>query len=820
MTGKPRLPIDEILPALMARLASQTAAVLVAPPGAGKTTRVAPELIRQPWCTGRVLLLAPRRIAVRSAAEYMARELGENPGGTIGYQTRLESSVSRMSRVIVMTPGIFVNRIVDDPEMEGVTAVLFDEVHERGLDSDLALALAIEAQAAFRPDIRLLAMSATLEGERFSALLNGAEVTETLGQSWPLDVIYLGRRAEARIEDEMANAIRRALREIPGDILAFLPGVGEINRTAERLDELGPSHIVLPLHGQIDPLGQRAALRPDQGGRRKIILATSIAETSVTVEGVRIVIDSGLSRRPRFDVAAGVTRLETVRVAQSTATQRAGRAARQGPGVCYRLWEEAATSGFSPHERAEILESDLAPLLLKCAQWGETDPTRLPWLDPPPPASLAAAKNTLQAIDAIDDHGAITNHGKAIVALAMPPQLAHMLLFAARHGQEEIAAELALLLQEPGLGGRSENLLDRLDRFRSERGKRAQSARGLANRWAGQARKKAGEEQSDATAPPEGILLAMAYPERLARRRHSHGTSWQSAGGRNYTLPPGSPLAGSEWLAVADVQGKAAGARVVSAIPLSILEVEQFLGDRIRAFRHVEYRPSEKRVEARKGVALGAITLKIGPDDTPDPDKIEAALIDAVREKGLSLLPLAEASVAVLERARFAGLHSASETQLLETLSLWLGPLLSGRRSFAHLSDRQIAKAIDSSLPWGDQQTMARLAPPEFRSPLGTSHLIDYGAEQGPTVRLRVQALFGLAEHPVIGSERIPLVLELLSPAGRPIQTTRDLPGFWAGSWADVARDMKGRYPKHRWPDDPANELPSLKTKAALARDG
>jgi len=806
------LPIHSVLPDLLAALAAGPSAVLVAPPGAGKTTTVAPALLGQPWCTGQVLLLSPRRLAARAAAERMAELAGEPVGQTIGYSTRMDSKVSAATRVLVLTEGIFVNRIQADPELAGISAVLFDEVHERSLDSDFGLALALEAQGAFRPDLRLLAMSATLDGARFAALMQGAPVIESEGRSHPLELRYLGRRGEQRIEDAMAQAIRTALRdEAQGDVLAFLPGVAEIARTAERLETLGSAIVVLPLHGTLTPVEQRAAIRRDPEGRRKVILATSIAETSLTIDGVRIVVDSGLARRARYDALAATTRLVTERASQAAATQRAGRAARQGPGVAYRLWEEAATGGLPPFDPPEILDSDLAPLVLQCAAWGESDPARLNWLDPPPAPLLAEAHKRLVALGAVDAGGAITPLGRSIVALPLPPHLAAMLLKGAQTGCAMRAAEIALLLQERGLGGQGDDLDARLTRWRSERGERAAKSRKLAERWA-----KLAERQVSAVAArdlPPAILLAFAYPDRVAKRRDGSGETWASAGGRSFRLDPASPLITAQWLAIGEVQGKAADARILSALALDPADVEAHLAERIERISRCDFVADSRRVEARLERRLGAIRLASAPDPAPDADAVLAALLKGLRDHGLTLLDWSDKALALRQRAAFAGVEALDEAQLLATLEDWLAPLLAGKRALSGVSPGDLHNALQGLAGWDAMQAIERIAPAEFASPAGTRHAIDYAASAGPTVELRVQALYGLDEHPVVGRNRIPLVLLLTSPAGRPIQTTRDLPGFWRGSWRDVAKDMRGRYPRHHWPDAPWEATASLATK-------
>ncbi|MFB0873719.1 MULTISPECIES: ATP-dependent helicase HrpB [unclassified Sphingobium] len=831
------LPIHAILPDLLAALRAGRNAVLVAPPGAGKTTAVAPALLSEPWCSGQVLLLSPRRLAARAAAQRIAELMGERPGGTVGYATRMDSKTSAKTRLLVLTEGIFVRRIQDDPELAGVSAVLFDEVHERSLDSDFGLALALDAQGALRPDLRIVPMSATLDGARFAALLEDAPVVESEGRIQPLELRHIGRAAEARIEDEVAAAIRRALSdEAEGDLLAFLPGVAEIERTAERIEGVAEVH---RLHGSLDPAAQRAAIRPSREGRRKVILATSIAETSLTIEGVRIVVDSGLARRPRYDRAAGVTRLVTERASQAAATQRAGRAARQRPGVAYRLWEAAATAGMPPFDPPEILESDLSSLLLDCALWGVSDPGTLRWLDPPPVAAVEEARRRLVRLDALDGDGRITAHGKGLARLPLSPRLAHMLVRAGELGLADIAAEVAVLLGERGVGGQDTDLTLRRQRWRRESGKRADAARGLAKRWAalvkplpvkgrvGMDASEGGSLRSRPTPDPPltgrrddsvGLCLALAFPDRVAKRRSADGGDWASVGGRGFRLDPLSPLAREDWLAVGEVQGSAAGARILSAAPIGEADVIALFGDRVREHRTVRFRAANGGIEALRERRLGAVRLSSGSDDRPDPQAVVAALVDGVRQGGLALLPWSDAAQSLRMRAGFAGVEALSDDALLATLDDWLSPLLAGKRRLSDIDRSQLSGVLEGLIGWDGKQQLDRLAPPEFRSPAGSTHAIDYAAEGGPRVELRVQALFGLAAHPTVGSERLPLVLSLTSPAGRPIQTTRDLPGFWAGNWRDVAKEMRGRYPRHPWPDDPAAASATLRTKNADAR--
>ncbi len=797
---------------MLAALRGRTSAVLIAPPGAGKTTAVAPALLHEDWCSGSVIVLSPRRVAARAAAERMAELMGEPVGQTVGYLTRLDSKRSASTRVLVMTEAIFVSTLLNDPELAGVSAVLFDEAHERHLDSDLGLALSIESQAVLREDLRLLVMSATLDGARFARLLGDAPVIESEGKAYPLAFRWLGARPEQRLDETMASAILTAWRDEAGDVLAFLPGVGEIERTRERLVQRLPDVPILPLHGQCEPSAQRAAIRRDPQGRRRIVLATAIAETSLTLDGVSVVVDAGLSRRAEFDKAAGVTRLVTHRASQAAAAQRAGRAARQSAGVAYRLWEEAAHAGRPAFEPPEILTSDLAPLCLTLAQWGATQVPQMAWLDPPPAAALAAASASLAALGAITADGTITAHGRAMAALPMAPGLAHMVLFAARFGAAEEAARLALLLQERGLGGRGEDLALRLDRWNGDRSARADASRQLARRWSHRAIDLVTIERNDP--PPLAVLLAEAFPDNLAKRRDAVGEEWLTSGGRGLRLDPVSSLARAEWLAVGDAQGGAKGARITGAIALAEAEVQAWLAPRIERRSVLRWVGDERRVEALVESRVGAISLARGSDPSPDPAAIRSFLVDRIRAEGLDLVPLGKASLALIKRARFAGIAALSDSALLAELDDWLGPLL-GRRLDA-VDPGKLHEALRARLDYAALQLLDKLAPPQFTSPAGTSHAIDYDDPGGPSVEVRVQALFGIDRHPSFGQPPQPLLLKLTDPGGKPLQTTRDLPGFWRGSWKDVQRDMKGRYPKHRWPDAPWAEDPSLKTKNAF----
>ncbi len=809
MGVSPDLPIHAVLPELREALAAHGAAVLIAPPGAGKTTAVAPDLMAQPWCTGQIIITSPRRVAARAAAERMAQLLGEKTGERVGYMTRLDSKISGATRIVVVTEAVLVNRLVDDPELPGVSAILFDEAHERHLDSDLGLALALETRGVLREDLRVLVMSATIDGQRFSRLLgDDAPVIQSEGRSFPLAIRWLGADPSQRIEDQVCAGVMTAWRDEDGDVLAFLPGVGEIERTQARLEARLPDTPIYPLHGQVEPAEQRLAIKCDAQGRRRIVLATAIAETSLTLEGVSVVVDSGLARFAEFDLAAGTTQLVTRRVSQAAATQRAGRAARQGPGTAYRLWEEAGHLGRPAFAPPEIETADLAPLLLKLAKWGSADPAELRWLDPPPPASLARAHAELEALGAIDKDGRLTPWGEKVAALPMAPDQAAAVLNGALGGCGKDAARLVMLLQERGLGGRSEDLAQRLSKWRGEGSRRAQSADRIAQGWAAKAAKMVGQDPDRGLGPAE--CLALARPHFVAKRRDVEGEQWLSAGGRGYQLDPTSPLARAEWIVIGDAQGQAKAARITAGLELSAAQVETLFAKQLQERSNARWNTEKRRVEARRERRLGAVVLSSGPDPEPDP----GIFVDILVEKALDDLG-AIFPPGFLARAGFANVAGLEAANLQENAAVWLAPLLEGRRDL-DVAPERFAEAAIGLLDWDERQRIEKGAPTRFTSPAQTRHAIEYASDDAPSVEVRVQALFGLDIHPMIG--KVPLLLKLTSPAGRPIQSTRDLPGFWRGSWADVAKDMKGRYPKHRWPEKPWLEKPSLKTKNAFNR--
>jgi ATP-dependent helicase HrpB len=812
------LPIDEALPALEEALAQGRNAVLVAPPGAGKTTRVPLALLDAPWRgDGRILVLEPRRLAARAAAARMASTLGGEVGDRVGLRVRLGSKVSAKTRVEVVTEGIFVRMVLDDPSLEGVAAVLFDEFHERSLDADLGLALALEVQAALREDLRILVMSATLDGARVAGLLGNAPVIESAGRSYPVETRHRPRDARTRVEDHMTDCIMAALAEETGSILAFLPGQAEIRRTRERLEpRLRASVELADLHGGLDPRAQDRAVAPAAPGRRKVVLSTSIAETSLTIEGVRVVIDAGLARVPVYDPAAGLTRLATVKVSRAAADQRRGRAGRTEPGVCYRLWEEAATSGLEAFARPEILSSDLAGLVLDLAAWGESDPASLAWLDPPPGPAVAEAKLLLAQLGAIDQDGRITARGRSLRALPLPPRLAAMIVDAGRSGQALAAAEIAAVLVERGLGGDGADLGHRLDQFRRDRSRRAEDMRGLAQRWAASIPGGAAVEPRSV-----GALLAHAYPDRVAQARGQPG-GFRLANGRGASLDPAEALAREDFLVAAELTGAAASARLMLAAPITRGEIEGIFEDRIQTVEEVNFDRASGALRARFVRRLGALVLEERPLPVRPTEASARALAEGVAAVGIERLPWTPAlrqwrdRVAFLHRAEGEPWPDLSDTALAATAGEWLAPFLIGKTAIGQIEPSGLDAALKSLLPYDMSRRLDREAPTHFDAPSGSRLPIDYaGAE--PVLAIRVQELFGLDRHPAVAGGTTPLLLELLSPAHRPVQVTRDLPGFWRGSWAEVRSEMRGRYPKHPWPDDPLNAPATNRTKKRMA---
>ena len=794
------LPIDDVLPAILGALTASNRLVLAAPPGAGKTTRVPlalAGLLGQPaLIAGRILMLEPRRIAARMAAERMASSLGEKLGQTVGLTTRVDRKVSAATRIEVITDGLFTRRILSDPELKNVGAVLFDEFHERRLNSDLGLALALESQGVLREDLRLLIMSATLDTASVAKAIT-APVIESEGRQYPVETRYLGRSDE-RIEDRMPKVIRQALREEAGSVLAFLPGAREIHRTAEALAGLGPDILVAPLFGALSPTEQDAAVSPAAPGKRKVVLATDLAESALTIEGVRIVIDSGLARVAQDEAGGLGTRLTTVRASRASVDQRRGRAGRTAEGVCYRLWDEAATRGLTAAPVPEMLSSDLSGLVLSLAEWGERDPAKLTWLDAPPAGKYKAAEAQLIALGALDATGALTAKGREMARLPMAPRLAALIASAPGPAEKALAAEVAALAGERGMGGESSDLRDRLQRFRADGGPRARSLKAQAASWGGGA--KPGGDLAR--------LLASAWPDQVARRRPGSEASYLMASGRAANIPATDGLAKSEWLVIAELGGAAREPRITLALPLT--EAEALASQKTLTEDRAQFDPKSGKFTARRVKALGAIILSEAALPKPSADAAAAAMLSAVEAGGFGAIGAAEVIEETLSRLRIletAGLITAPVSEagaLLANAPNWLLPLL--RRKGASVpAPHEVRDALVQSFDWPVQEALRREAPLTLDLPSGQEARVDWLDPRAPLVSARVQAFYGLTEHPKIAAGRVPVTVEMLSPGMKPAATTQDLTRFWGGGYKDMAKDMRGRYPKHDWPEDPAN---------------
>jgi ATP-dependent helicase HrpB len=847
------LPIDAALGDLTAALATNICAVLVAPPGAGKTTRVPLVLLDEPWAKyKKILVLEPRRLAARAAAARMASTLGEQVGDTVGLRVRFGSRVSKRTRIEVVTEGVFTRLVLDDPSLDGIAAVLFDEFHERSLDADLGLALARDVQQGLREDLKLLVMSATLDGARVATLLGAAPVIASQGRSFEVETRYLGRDPRARIEAQVAAAVERALRAEAGSLLVFLPGASEIRRTETMLKERvsDPAVDFVALYGALDAREQDRAIAPSPPGRRKVVLATSIAETSLTIEGVRVVIDSGLSRVPRYEPDVGLTRLETVRVSRAAADQRRGRAGRTDPGVCYRLWDEPQTGSLEAYTRPEILSADLSSFVLDLAQWGASDPSTLSFLDPPSSAALNEARTLLRELGAIDAEGRITDEGRRLRQLPLPPRLARMVVDAGREGAGLKAADIAAVLTERGLGGDDVDLGHRLDRFGRDRSARASDARAVAKRWASSlylspgrrgrpSEARAGEGDRNEIAPSPGSLrsppspirgegkegaspgaiLALAYPDRIAKNRGGGAGGFLLANGRGGNVDPASPLAREPFLAVAELTGAAAASRIVLAAPITLEEIEARFVGQIENREAVTFDNSSAALRARCSRRFGALVL--AEQTRPvEPDAGTAHILgEGIISLGLDKLPWSKAALQFRQRVQFLRRAEGEEWPDLSNEGLarsaaeWLEPLLPHKTARSELGADDLSNAVMNLVPWDLRRGLDAKMPTHFTAPSGSHVPIDYEAEQGPTVSIRVQELFGLAQHPSVAGGRVPLVIELLSPAHRPVQVTRDLPGFWRGSYSQVRAEMRGRYPKHPWPDDPLSAPATRRAK-------
>lgn len=837
------LPIHHILPELQSALAHQPAVVLAAPPGSGKTTVVPPALLDAPWLAGqKIVMLEPRRLAARLTASFMASQRGEAVGQTIGYRVRFEQQVSAATRLEVVTAGLFIRRLQEEPDLAGVGLVIFDEFHERSLDGDLALALCLDA-AQLRDDLKLLVMSATLDTAAVSHLLGEAPVIEAHGRSYPVDVFSLPPPASfppeptpRNIAEQMATAVRKAVREQSGDLLAFLPGTGEIIRTTELLASAPEAAgvAILPLHGDLPLSAQSQAVAPESAGRRRVILATPIAETSLTIEGISTVLDAGWRRAPRFQAESGLTRLTLQRISKASAAQRAGRAGRLGPGHCYRLWSEAVDHGLREFDPPEILDADLAPLALELARWGVSDPATLRWLEPPPAGHLAQARELLQSLDAVDTHGRITDLGRRMAMLPVHPRLAHLLLTGAASGSAALACDLAALLSERDIlkeRDRSADLDDRLHAltvFR-ERGAGAMRALGgdpgfcrrvdQASRQLRQLLSKASTMASRPVDP--GSLVAAAYPDRIAQRRPGQPHHYKLASGRAAKLADHDRLALHEYLAVASLDAGKNEGRIFLAAPLDLADLEAATKTRITTHEEVVWDETTNTVTALRQRRLGALVLESRPLPNPPAAAIQAAMVAGIARLGLEALPWSEAARELQARVESlrhwqpeAGWPDLSAPHLAATLNDWLGPALTKIRSREQLGRLDLHAILLGLLPWEQQRALERLAPTHLTVPSGSRIRLQYHADgSAPVLAVRLQELFGLAETPTVAGGRVAAVLHLLSPARRPIQITQDLKGFWNTSYHAVKKELKGRYPKHHWPDDPWAAQPTSRAK-------
>ena len=825
------LPIESVIPQIRAALAVSHGLVLQAPPGAGKTTRVPLALLDEPWLAGsRILMLEPRRLAARAAASRMAATLGEQPGETVGWRIRFDSRVGPGTRIEVVTEGILNRMIQDDPSLEGVGLVIFDEFHERSLFADLGLALALECRQGLRDDLKLVVMSATLDGGPVARLMGDVPVVTSQGRAFPVETRFLTRPEPRAFVDAVASAVIRALDEETGDVLVFLPGAGEIRRVESLLADHPAARgvLVAPLYGDLSQEAQDAAIRPRKDGGRKVVLATGIAETSLTIEGVRVVVDGGRMRVARFDPGSGMTRLVTLAVSRAGADQRRGRAGRLGPGVCYRLWSEADDRALLAFTSPEMVEADLAPLALDLAQWGVTQAETLAWLDPPPAAHLAQARELLTELGALDGALRITPHGKAMVRLGQHPRLAHMVLKGRELGLGGLAADLAALLEErdvlrTGRDARDSDIRLRLDALRGEeRGLPVdRGALARARQSAREARRRlglrAGEQMGDRG--DAGLLLAFAYPDRIARRRPGGEPRYAMTGGGGAVFPAHEPLAAEEWLVLAETDGDRREARIFLAAPLTLAEIEaQFEGD-IRAETVCRWDGRDEVVQARARRVLWSLVLEDKPLKSADPEALAAAMAGGVRQMGLAALPWTPELERLCRRVAFVrGLEpegewpDLSEAALLAGLGEWLVPYLAGITRRAHLTRLDLGAALSGLLSWEQKKRLDDLAPTHVEVPSGSRVPIDYSGEV-PVLAVRLQEMFACAETPRIGGGKVALLLHLLSPARRPMQVTRDLASFWANAYRQVKADLKGQYPKHWWPDDPMQAEPTARIK-------
>ena len=834
------LPIEPIIPQLRDALRVHTRVVLQAPPGAGKTTRVPLALLHEPWlANGKIVMLEPRRIAARGAARWMAGTLGERVGETVGYRVRMDTQVGPATRIEVVTEGVLTRMLQTDPALEGIGALIFDEFHERNLNADVGLALALQSQALLREDLRILVMSATLDGAAVAGLLGGAPIVTSEGRSYPVDIRYVNRRADARIESSVVSAIRHAVSRDEGDLLVFLPGAGEIRRVQQMLAEGDlPSNVhVTPLHGTLPQAEQEFAIAPSRVGQRKIVLSTSIAETSVTIEGIRIVIDSGVTRVPRFSPRSGMTRLETIRVSRAAAEQRCGRAGRVAPGICYRLWAEQEQHQLVPYRTPEILEADLAPLVLELAIAGVTDPLELQWLDAPPAGAYAQARELLKHLGALDANGRGTAHGRQMAELGMHPRLAHMVLQGLSLGHGAVACHLAALLEERDIlyadGGvadadlrlRLEAVLQTARRgtgqssevFQHYRVDR-QACRRIteqARQWQRQLHVR-GEDSIDIDAC--GSLLAFAYPDRIAQRRPGSPGRFLLRNGRGAVLANAQPLSKAAYLVVAELDGKLPESRIFLASEVALNDVEAHLATEIETHTTITWNEDTRSVQARIQERLGVLVLQDVPLRDPDPEQVAAALLDEIHQLGSTALPWTEGARKLQTRMQFMHQRApewpdVSDEALLATAEAWLSPHLYGVTKLDDVHRLDLTDLLLGMLSWEQRTEMDERAPTHYVVPSGSRITIDYTTAASPILAVRLQEMFGLQETPRIDRGTLPLTLHLLSPAHRPVQVTSDLAGFWRTSYFDVRKDLRGRYPKHPWPEDPLHAIPTRRAK-------
>ena len=817
------LPIDQVLPALRDALRGGSSAVLQAPPGAGKTTRVPLALLGEPWLAGgRMVMLEPRRLAARAAARRMADTLGERVGDTVGYRVRHESAVGPATRIVVVTEGILTRMLQRDPSLEEFGLVIFDEFHERSIHADLGLALTLQTRAVLREDLRVLVMSATLEGRAVAALLGSAAVVTSEGRTYPVEIRHHARRAGTKLEPAVAAAVREALDAEAGDVLVFLPGTGEIRRVEGLLRDVDAD--VIPLHGNLSPDQQDRAILPSPPGARKVVLATSIAETSLTIEGVRVVVDAGLSRVPRYSPRTGMTRLATVRVSRASAEQRRGRAGRIAPGVCYRLWSRQEDAALPERSSPEILQADLTPLALDLAAAGVRDPADLRWLDPPPAAAFSEARSLLVQLGALDRHGAFTRHGAAMTRLALHPRLSHMVMKASELGDRDTACELAALLTERDPLRRTEGVPEadirtRLDLLRGTTVRHDVDREALRRARAEVAacRRGGGAGRGQGAGAGVGVLLSLAYPDRIAQRRQGQVGRFLLRNGLGAFLGP-QGLSREDYLVIPELDGKPPESRVLMAAPISVEEIREWFESDIGIEDVVEWDPSSRAVSARRRERLGAIIFRDTALRKPDPGLVAGALMEGVRREGLHVLPWDDSARRTRERITFVralgdGWPDVSDRALTDSLEEWLAPRSAGAASLDDLARVDLSAALLDLLSWEQRAALERAAPTHVTVPSGTRVPVDYGDPTLPVLAVRLQEMFGLTETPRVGGGAVPLTLHLLSPAGRPVQVTRDLAGFWRTTYFEVRKDLKGRYPRHHWPDDPLEAEPTSRVK-------